>query len=193
MKTGPESPEGGASADDARPSDAHADPGARTSASALAAAITAEPPEPATESGQVRARAETTPVSQVMVRDVACLSLEADTQSAIEMFLDRDVSHAPVVDAAWRPLGMVSKTDLLRAFDAVGARPEAIAARIAGVLSPQVITVHEDAPVGVAAALMAHAGVHCLPVVAAGGEVVGVVSSLDVVRWLARETGMQLG
>ena len=103
-----------------------------------------------------------------------------------------------MVDASWRPLGMVSKTDLLRLFEAnqrakvehAAGGPLPVKASVAQVTVPDVVSVVQEASLSVAAALMAQEGVHCLPIVAATGEVVGVVSTLDLVRWLARKTGM---
>ena len=153
---------------------------------------------PATDARALRALAESTQVAEIMSADVVCLPLDAPIEGVIEMFLDKDLSCAPVVDAAWRPLGMVTKTDLLRQFEAAHrARllaaeggPPAPSTSVGQVTTPYVVSVVQDASLSVAAALMAQEGVHCLPIVAATGEVVGVVSTLDLVRWLARKTGM---
>ena len=44
----------------------------------------------------------------------------------------------------------------------------------------------ETATLSRAAAVMAYEGVHQIPVVASDGKVVGIISSLDVMRWLAQ-------
>jgi CBS domain-containing protein len=56
------------------------------------------------------------------------------------------------------------------------------------VMSPA-LALHEQSNIGQAASLMAFEGVHCLPVVADRGEVVGVVSALDILRWFGRHSG----
>ena len=56
-------------------------------------------------------------------------------------------------------------------------------------MSPVVLSVHESCNIGQAAALMAFEGVHRLPVVGDLGEVVGILSSLDVLRWFGRRSG----
>ncbi len=94
-----------------------------------------------------------------------------------------------MVDAAWRPLGMVSKNDLLRVFDAQERGGHSGQMKVREVAVPHVISIHHNASLSVAAALMANEGVHALPIVAQGGEVIGVVSTLDVIRWLAQKTG----
>lgn len=165
----------------------------------------------------VRSLAEQTSVCDLMSRKVICLSPDAHVQAVTEMFLDRDLSAAPVVDEHWLPVGMVSKTDLLR-FAAEGellpgslaqqqrqkqghsqAPPAVVTTanragvRIAEITLPYVLSLHEEAPVSVAAALMAYEGVHRLPIVCSAGEVVGILSTLDIVRWLAQNTGMGPG
>lgn len=61
---------------------------------------------------------------------------------------------------------------------------------VADVTVPYVLSLHQEAPISVAAALMAYEGVHRLPIVDTTGEVIGVVSTLDIVRWLAESTGL---
>jgi CBS domain-containing protein len=150
----------------------------------------------------LREQAESTTVATLMSRGVVCLTAEAPLAQVAQLLLERDIGSAPVVDAAWRPVGMVSKTDLLRAY-AQGARQRAVAqpsdaladaqARmapqtVADMLQPLTLSLHEASPVSVAAALMAYEAVHRLPIVAASGELVGVISTLDIVRWVARCT-----
>jgi len=47
----------------------------------------------------------------------------------------------------------------------------------------------EDATLSQASALMAYEGIHRLPVTCAEGKVVGIVSTLDILRWLAEQDG----
>ncbi len=50
-------------------------------------------------------------------------------------------------------------------------------------------TLCEDTSLSHAAALMAYEGVQRIPVVSFEGKVVGMVSAMDVVRWLAQHDG----
>ena len=114
--------------------------------------------------------------------------------------------------AAW-PIGVVSKTDLVREFtqrdgneelEPVRCRIEGVEAElgpgfhlqplatatVGDVMMPVPFSLEETETVAVAAALMAAEGVHRIPVVARpNGAVVGIVSSLDVLRWLASQYG----
>jgi len=52
-----------------------------------------------------------------------------------------------------------------------------------------VLTLPELAPVSEAAALLANEGVHRAPVVGREGRVVGIVTVLDLLRWLVQQDG----
>lgn len=140
------------------------------------------------QDSSLRAKAEATAVGAVMAQGVVCVAADASLSHVTELLLDRDIGSAPVVDAAWRPVGMVSKTDLLRAYADTAKRPEGTQQTVSDIIEPLVLSLHEASPISVAAALMAYEGVHRLPIVASSGEVVGVVSTLDIVCWVAQCT-----
>lgn len=145
-----------------------------------------------TDAEGLRTLAESTAVTEVMHTDMVCLSMDTAIDAVVDLFLEKDLAQAPVVDAAWRPLGMVSKNDLLSILGAAEGQPaRATPLQVREVAVPHVISIHHNASLSVAAALMANEGVHALPVVAQGGEVIGVLGTLDVVRWLAQKTGLQ--
>ncbi len=55
-------------------------------------------------------------VHQIMSRDPVTLGPDAAVADAVRMLLSRDISCIPVVDAAGRPIGIVSWRDVLRAL-----------------------------------------------------------------------------
>jgi CBS domain-containing protein len=55
------------------------------------------------------------------------------------------------------------------------------------VMTPYLITVAEDTPIRDVAARMASGGVHRLIVVDTDQQIRGIVSSLDVLRWIAAQ------
>jgi CBS domain-containing protein len=77
-------------------------------------------------------------------------------------------------------MGIVSKSDLLQRHQGGRARD---------VMMPLVFSLAETATVGQAAALMAAEGIHRVVVTARDGSLLGIVSSLDVMRWLAEREG----
>jgi CBS-domain-containing membrane protein len=142
------------------------------------------------------------PVADVMSGDVVCVTREVSIEALAALFLERSISAAPVVDADGRAIGMVSKTDLVRehwergdahelcARDEVsdGMHVAAVArATVGEIMTPLVFTLREDDPLSRAAAVMAAEDVHHLPIVDLEGHVVGILSSLDFVRWVAAQ------
>ncbi|HLU67570.1 MAG TPA: CBS domain-containing protein [Kofleriaceae bacterium] len=155
--------------------------------------------------------ADRTRIGDVMTTDVICVREDVSVEAVSAMLLDRGFSGVPVVDVGGFPIGVVSKTDLLRerhgaAGEAVlddggwdegdcglgeeGFHLEPVArATVGEVMMPLAFTLPEHASVSQAAALMAFEGVHRVPVVSEDGAVVGILSSLDILRWLARWDG----
>ena len=156
-----------------------------------------------------------TPVSAIMTCEVISFEASTDIVTATRVMLERGISGAPVLDETGRPVGMVSKTDLLEAWHAqsqlpgpvpagLGAEPalaalpvkvqdETATAVIAGdIMVPYLLAVSSRAPISLAAALMAYEGVHRLLVLNESNQMVGIVSALDVLRWLAQLSGFCL-
>lgn len=120
-------------------------------------------------------------IADVMARDVACVRDDVAIESLLALFRDRAIGAAPVVDAAGYPIGVVTKSDLVRERDELDFT-------VADVMTPMAFTLREDDPLSRAAAVMATERVHHLPIVAADGRVVGMLSSLDFARWVAAQS-----
>jgi CBS domain-containing protein len=191
----------------------HLDPSERNTFLMCRGSTTASvvPPQD-TPASTTSARGEPT-VATVMTANVVCVSPELSLDALTLLMLERGISGVPVVDQDGVPLGVVSKTDLLRRdrreqqerdldhgplaaggyeFDlGPGFQMTRLADEIVeDVMMPMALTVPENAPISRAAALMAQEGVHRLVVVAArSGVVVGILSAIDLLRWMAREHG----
>lgn len=120
------------------------------------------------------------PISRIMSRKVVCARPEMDASLLRARLLERGVSGAPVVDDWGHVVGVASKTDLVE-HEVTSKRGEK---SVADIMMPVVFTLPPEAPIGQAAALMAYEGVHRVVVVDDRGCVAGVLSSLDVARWL---------
>lgn len=146
--------------------------------------------------------AANTRVRDIMTRAVVCVTPDLSIDDVAELFLARNISGAPVVGKDGRPVGIVSKTDLVRerqeGLDGIEVEPAPLAdlgpgfhetrraRQTAGdVMMPLAFTLHESASVAKASALMTEEGIHRLPIVDDDGKVVGILSSLDLVRWVA--------
>jgi CBS domain-containing protein len=133
-------------------------------------------------------------VGEIMTANVISVGLDLPLSTLETLLLDRGLSGAPVVDEDGRVIGVVSKTDLVRYLASGTGGPEDAETKTVGdIMTSVAFCVPVHASVARAAALMALEGCHRLPVVDTARQVVGIVSSLDVLRWLARNEGYVLG
>ena len=135
-----------------------------------------------------------TPVGDAMRREVVSVTQDLPLGRLLRMLLERGFGGAPVVDHRRRPLGMVSKTDLLVApGDSDHLDLDLLEGGVvADVMTPFSYTFPETAPISQAAAFMAYKRIHRLPIVSATGELAGMVSSIDVLRWLGDKDGYRI-
>jgi CBS domain-containing protein len=124
-----------------------------------------------------------TPVSAVMTTDLFAVRPEVAVEAVAELLLERGIGGAPVVDEAGHLVGVVSKTDLI---EGAQVRPAPHHHAVAEAMTRGALTVPESAPVVEAAALMSGQGIHRVLVVTDEGELAGIVTSEDIVRWVAR-------
>lgn len=120
------------------------------------------------------------PVRAVMRRTAVALRPGLGGATAAAALRARAQRGAPVVDGEGRPVGFVDEAGLLRAR--AGAKVSDAMERVA-------VSVGETAPLSRAAALLVAHGLERIAVVSADGVVVGVLSALDVVGWLAAAGG----
>lgn len=124
--------------------------------------------------------ADRTALWQVMEPDVVCVEPELEIALVLPLLTALEVRALTVVDHRGQPIGMVSRSDLHGHTDAE---------TVADVMMCVAFTLPETASLSRAAAVMAYEDVHRVPVVSPGGQVVGVISAIDVARWLARHDG----
>jgi len=155
-------------------------------------------------------------VKDVMSSQPVCVDAGFTVEAARVLMLERGVSALPIVDRQGRPLGIVSKTDLLREipeYEYRELRPEKLSRppdplsvepddgddeesdgffvvkvpyrSVSEVMTPFVFVLDEATPLPEAARLMARERVHRLPIVDGEGTVIGIISTLDIVRLIA--------
>ncbi len=132
-------------------------------------------------------RAGDATVGAIMTHATYCVRPGVGIDALVALMLERGLSGLPVVDATGRPIGVVSKTDVVRHH---GAPDRAATAH--DLMMPLVFSLSHEVPIARAAALMAGEGVHRLPIVDGTGRVCGILSSLDIVRWVAEEAGYRV-
>jgi len=118
---------------------------------------------------------------------------DTSLQTAAELMLEHAISGMPVVDEQGRLQGMVSKTDLVRhgltGEEAGMALPSGQhvldGTTVGDVMTRHVLIVPEGASLAEAAKIMVNAGIHRVPVVSTRGHLAGLISTSDIVRWVA--------
>jgi len=115
----------------------------------------------------------------------------ATVREAIELLTHCGISGAPVIDEAGRPVGVVSRADILvhdrEAIDYVVPADDEEgpgADCVRDIMTPAVFCVSPDAPASRVVREMTELKVHRLFVVDDCGTLVGVISVLDVLRRL---------
>ncbi|HET9451223.1 MAG TPA: CBS domain-containing protein [Aggregicoccus sp.] len=126
------------------------------------------------------------PLTALMSRPVVCVSPEDSAEAALRLLVEHGISGLPVVDAYRRPVGMISRADLLEErLEALTEGELGTPPQVRDLMTQQAVSLTETALVREAAALMASYGMHRVPVLSPEGAVVGIVSTLDVLRWIA--------
>jgi CBS domain-containing protein len=156
------------------------DPSARDSFVSCAYVADADHKWPIPVGASERSRAMRTHLGEIM-KDAVCVRPDVPANEVAALLTELGIGGVPLVSVDRKLVGIVSKTDLAR------ARQEGtLAGEIA---SPNVVTLPGDATLAEAVALMSAKNLHRIPVVAEDGQVIGIVSSLDVMRWLAKPEG----
>lgn len=139
----------------------------------------------------LEARLSSTPVSEVMSRRVATVKPSDPLSLAAALMLERQIASVVVVDLSGKPIGMLTKTDLVReahegpldTFELHAGR------RVSDVMTENARAVLKSESLGRAAALLAAERLHHLPVLDTDGVVRGVLSTVDITRWVAETAG----
>ena len=127
-------------------------------------------------------------VRELMQDHVITVNLDTPINDAVVTLTDAHISALPVVDGAGRMVGVVSSTDILtseaEANDAIEREALFYQMMVRDIMTRRPLTVSPDAEIREAAQQMLYADVHRL-FVTAGDQVVGVISTTDIVRWVA--------
>ena len=151
-------------------------------------------------------------VGEIMTCRVLSVRPDVPIERVILLFVDERIHGVPVLDEDRRPIGFVSKSDLvfdhyewaeLRDeacwFKRVANLPQGVVPEgdlfleellrsktVSDIMSPEPFTVEESMPIEQFAQIMAERRIHSCPVVNAEGIVVGMVSASDVMKWVGR-------
>jgi CBS domain-containing protein len=143
--------------------------------------------------------------SDLMVPNPISLRAEANVAEAMLLFTEKGITAAPVIDDSGHPIGVISRSDLLihqcedqrqrggayfhaSSFESVDATPKpSTTMNVADLMTPAVFAVSEDTPVHRVVSDMLGLHVHRLFVVDEDGTLVGIITTMDVLKHLEME------
>jgi CBS domain-containing protein len=121
---------------------------------------------------------------ELLGSNVTCLDAELEATRAVELLAMAGVTSAPVLDDNEVLIGVVSSGALAQSLLESGFHfSDPI--EVEDAMTTQMVTLPQHASVGEVARVMAERGVDRLPIVTEDGHLVGVVSAMDLVKWLA--------
>lgn len=118
----------------------------------------------------------------IMTRNPVSLNEDLPLREAARVLAERGFSGMPVVNEAGRPVGVLTRADIVR-YEAA-RRADAPEPAVRAIMTPTVHAMPADArPIRVVREML-NRGVHRMFIVDRGGVLIGVVSAIDVLRHL---------
>ncbi len=105
---------------------------------------------------------------------------ETSIEEAARLMIEKSVNHLPVVDAEGKLVGIVTSWDVAKAVAAKKGKA------VEEIMTRNVIVTHPDEPVEIAARKMEQHNISALPVIDAKKRVLGLVTSEDLSKLIAR-------
>jgi stage IV sporulation protein FB len=136
----------------------------------------------------IRAMARGVPVSAAMMTQFATLTPEAHVEDAVQTLLRSSQTDFPVVDAAGKPVGVLGRSDLIRALNQLGP-----AARVADAMTTDVPTIGQRRCLDEAFRLLQERSAPAVAVVDDSGRLVGLVTSETIGEMLMLQKALPKG
>jgi predicted transcriptional regulator len=117
---------------------------------------------------------------------VVCVPEDMELRTVAQLLGDEAITGAPVVDHQGQVVGIISQSDLVThdLTTRADARP---AATVKDVMTSVVVTVEEDTPIPAVALRMAQQSIHRVIVVDKRQQLRGIVTSMEVLWWIAAQ------
>jgi predicted transcriptional regulator len=119
--------------------------------------------------------------SDVMIKDVISVSESAPLKEVARMFVERNITGAPVVNAGGELVGVLSKTDIIRKTNSIGAWSPSTAGQI---MTKPAVTVAPNETLQRVCETMYERRIHRI-VVAEGKQIKGILTTMDILRAIA--------
>jgi CBS domain-containing protein len=128
-----------------------------------------------------------------MTREVQTVHTGQRPSDVRRLLVDLPIHHVPVVDDG-ELVGMISTNDMVRVtFEAFGRDDRSIDAILDGtysvdeIMNRDLITIEHTATIRDAARMLSTGSFHCLPVVSEGRRLEGLITSTDLIHYLAEQ------
>src|SRR6266699_870504 len=114
----------------------------------------------------------------IMTRKVYTIFPEASVQEVAQLLSRKSISGVPVIDNDGKMIGIVTEADIIGKVNREDLR-------VADIMSPEIIVVDEETPVGEIAMLLTERKIKRVPVMR-HGKLVGIVCRADIVQAVAQ-------
>ncbi len=130
-----------------------------------------------------------TPVQEMMTKNVIALHVDDPLRLVDKTFDKHHFHHIPILDNDGKVAGIVSKEDILRLISVRQEFTDKEFGRIKvkDFMSDKVVCITPDDSVGLAADMFITNHFHALPVVSQGGELVGIVTTHDLIKYAYKD------
>ena len=136
------------------------------------------------------------PVKNIMSKDPVTISRVAKFSEVKMIFKDNNIHHVPVVDGR-KVVGMVSATDVLGAdfsdqFSSGSYEENQVmdqAIDMDSIMTPSVYFVEEETSIKDITKFFTEVSFHALPVVNKKQELIGMVTTTDLIKYLSAQYG----
>ena len=139
---------------------------------------------PPAATNDIAARMASVKVRELMSSPVLTVRENQTRAQASRLMLDKGVSSVIVVDSEGVATGLISLTDVVRE-DHGEARSQGVAGRVTNFMTPFTLRVRPEHNLSTATLLMHNARIHHVLVADEWGHPIGMLSSMDVLDWLA--------
>ena len=131
------------------------------------------------------------PISNIMSTDLASIQVGQKLSEVHHLMVNLGIHHVPIVDGS-RLVGLISFVDIMKLNLVLqGASEYTIGAiidqqfTIREVMTTDLVTIGEGDTVREAAKTLSGGDFHSLPVIKSDGDLAGIVTSTDLIRYLS--------
>lgn len=133
----------------------------------------------------------TTQAKAIMTQNVICVYPKTPLKELSEIFIENQISSAPVVDEQQKVIGFVSQTDIVELElhakeDYLDARLEETGAYVQDIMVPEIVTAYETDSLAGIIDKMCTERLHRLIIVNQEQQVAGIITTMDVMCYLRK-------